>query len=230
MACPRRQIPMKRRDFIKVIGGGAAAWPLVAHAQPAKLPTIGFLGAATPSMWSQLVVAFVQRLRDLGWSESRNVAIEFRWAEGRTERYTEIATELRWEAQLGKDRSRCPPGRAKFVTKPPPTGSNANAKTRCGDWRNSGSGPHARLRSRNPRNPATRGHCTRFRDLQGPNASALHRSQRTDVHSSGSNQQFGVRRAARDDFLCQGIRRSRSFDVVWIKLCGFVPKSGRICR
>ena len=94
MGCPRRQIPMKRRDFIKVIGGGAAAWPLVAHAQPAKLPTIGFLGAATPSVWSQFVVAFVQRLRDLGWSEGRNVAIEFRWAEGRTERYTEIATEF----------------------------------------------------------------------------------------------------------------------------------------
>jgi putative ABC transport system substrate-binding protein len=94
MGCPRRQIPMKRRDFIKVIGGGAAAWPLVARAQPAKLPTIGFLGAATPSVWSQFVVAFVQRLRDLGWSEGRYVAIEFRWAEGRTERYTEIATEF----------------------------------------------------------------------------------------------------------------------------------------
>ena len=67
---------------------------LSAHAQPAKLPTIGFLGAATPSVWSQFVVAFVQRLRDLGWSEGRYVAIEFRWAEGRTERYTEIATEF----------------------------------------------------------------------------------------------------------------------------------------
>ena len=85
---------MKRRDFIKVIGGGAAAWPLAAHAQPAKLPTIGVLGTATPSRWSQFVAAFVQRLRDLGWIEGRNVAIEFRWAEGRTERYTEIATEF----------------------------------------------------------------------------------------------------------------------------------------
>ena len=85
---------MKRRDFIKVIGGGAAAWPLAAHAQPAKLPTIGVLGTATPSRWGQFVAAFVQRLRDLGWIEGRNVAIEFRWAEGRTERYTEIATEF----------------------------------------------------------------------------------------------------------------------------------------
>src|SRR5262249_22129409 len=85
---------MRRREFIKVIVGTAAAWPLATHAQPAKLPTIGFLGTATPSAWSQFVAAFVQRLRDLGWIEGRNVAIEFRWAEGRTERYTEIATEF----------------------------------------------------------------------------------------------------------------------------------------
>ena len=84
---------MRRREFITLVGG-AAAWPLATHAQPAKLPTIGFLGTATPSTWSQFVAAFVQRLRDLGWVEGRNVAIEFRWAEGRTERYTEIATEF----------------------------------------------------------------------------------------------------------------------------------------
>jgi len=84
---------MRRREFITLVGG-AVAWPLVTHAQPAKLPTIGVLGAASPSAWSQFVAAFVQRLRDLGWVEGRNVAIEFRWAEGRTERYTEIATEF----------------------------------------------------------------------------------------------------------------------------------------
>jgi putative ABC transport system substrate-binding protein len=66
----------------------------VAQAEPSKLPTIGFLGTSTPSAWSQFVAAFVQRLRDLGWVEGRNVAIEFRWAEGRTDRYTEIATEF----------------------------------------------------------------------------------------------------------------------------------------
>src|SRR5262245_26777041 len=85
---------MRRRDFIKVIGGGAAAWPFAAPAQPTKLRTIGFLGTATPSGWSQFVAVFVQRLRDLGWIEGRNVAIEFRWAEGRAERYTEIANEF----------------------------------------------------------------------------------------------------------------------------------------
>jgi putative tryptophan/tyrosine transport system substrate-binding protein len=84
---------VRRREFI-ILVGGAAAWPLATHAQPAKLPTIGFLGTATPSTWSQFVAAFVQRLRDLGWVEGRNVAIEFRWAEGRTERYSEIATEF----------------------------------------------------------------------------------------------------------------------------------------
>jgi putative tryptophan/tyrosine transport system substrate-binding protein len=86
---------MRRREFITLIGSAAAGWPLAAHAQQAgKLPTIGFLGAATPSAWSQWVAAFVQRLRELGWIEGRTVAIEFRWAEGRTERYAEIAAEF----------------------------------------------------------------------------------------------------------------------------------------
>jgi putative ABC transport system substrate-binding protein len=84
---------MRRREFISLIGS-ATAWPLAARAEPSKLSTIGFLGASTPSAWSRFVPAFVQRLRDLGWIEGRNVAIEFRWAEGRTERYTEIATEF----------------------------------------------------------------------------------------------------------------------------------------
>src|SRR5262245_59327651 len=85
---------MRRRDFIKVIAGSVAAWPLVARAQQAKLPTIGFLGQTTPAAESQRVSAFVQRLRDHGWSEGRSVAIEVRWAEGRTERYAEIAAEF----------------------------------------------------------------------------------------------------------------------------------------
>jgi putative tryptophan/tyrosine transport system substrate-binding protein len=85
---------MRRRDFITLLGG-AAAWPLPARAQQrGKLPTIGFLGAATPSAWSHWVAAFVQRLHELGWIEDRTVAIEYRWAEGRSERYTEIAAEF----------------------------------------------------------------------------------------------------------------------------------------
>jgi putative tryptophan/tyrosine transport system substrate-binding protein len=85
----------KRREFISLLGGVAAAWPLAARAQqPAKLPTIGFLVAGTPSSHGQWVAAFVQRLRELGWIEGRNIAIEYRWAEGRTERFAEIATEF----------------------------------------------------------------------------------------------------------------------------------------
>jgi putative ABC transport system substrate-binding protein len=86
---------MKRREFITLLGG-AAAWPAAARAQQAsKLPTIGFLGASTPfGAWSQWTAAFVQRLRELGWVEGRNIAIEYRWAEGRRERFAEITAEF----------------------------------------------------------------------------------------------------------------------------------------
>src|SRR5215813_4862550 len=86
---------LKRRQFITLLGGTAAVWPLAAGAQQAgKLPTIGFLVAGTPSTYNQWVAAFVQRLRELGWIESRTAAIELRWAEGRNERYNEIAAEF----------------------------------------------------------------------------------------------------------------------------------------
>jgi putative ABC transport system substrate-binding protein len=91
----REALAVKRRDFIALIGGGAASWPLAARAQQtAKLPTIGYLGATTPSAESQRVAALVQRLRELGWIESRNLTIEYRYAEGRSERYTELAAEF----------------------------------------------------------------------------------------------------------------------------------------
>ena len=87
--------PMKRREFITALGGAAISRPLAARAQqPAKVQTVGFLGAATPSATSLWIAAFVQRLRELGWIEGRNVAIEYRWAEGRAERYAEIAAEF----------------------------------------------------------------------------------------------------------------------------------------
>jgi putative ABC transport system substrate-binding protein len=85
---------MRRRAFITLLGT-AAAWPLVVRAQqPAKLPTIGFLVSGAPSSHGQWVAAFVQRLRELQWIEGRTVAIEYRWAEGRPERYNEIAAEF----------------------------------------------------------------------------------------------------------------------------------------
>ena len=86
---------MRRREFLGVLGGAAAAWSQPARAQqPGKLPTVGFLGALKPTTDSFLLGAFVQRLRELGWIEGRNVAIEYRWAEGRTERFAEIAAEF----------------------------------------------------------------------------------------------------------------------------------------
>ena len=86
---------MKRREFITLLGGAAAAWPLAARAQQeGKLPTIGLLGSGTAAAQSQWIAAFVQRLRELGWTEGRNLAIEYRWAEGRTERFAEIADEF----------------------------------------------------------------------------------------------------------------------------------------
>jgi ABC-type uncharacterized transport system substrate-binding protein len=86
---------MRRRGFITLLGGAAVAWPFAAYAQQRpKLPIIGFLGAATPSVASQLVAAFVERLRELGWIDGQTVAIEYRWAEGRSERFAEIAAEF----------------------------------------------------------------------------------------------------------------------------------------
>jgi putative ABC transport system substrate-binding protein len=86
---------LKRRDFITLVGGAAAAWPLAARAQqPGKLRTIGFLGQSTRSAASEWVAALVQRLHELGWNEGRTVAIEYRWAEGREERFAQIAAEF----------------------------------------------------------------------------------------------------------------------------------------
>jgi hypothetical protein len=83
---------MERREFITLIGGAAVSWPIAARAQQAgKVPIIGFLGATTPGGQSQLTAAFVQRLRELGWIEGRTVAIEYRWAEGRSERFAQFA-------------------------------------------------------------------------------------------------------------------------------------------
>jgi len=84
---------VKRREFITLLGG-VAAWPLAARAQQAKVPTIGFLGPSTPAGFSKEVTAFAQRLHELGWIEGRTVTIEYRWAEGRSERYAEIAGEF----------------------------------------------------------------------------------------------------------------------------------------
>ena len=85
---------MQRREFIKVIGGSAAAWPLAARAQHAgKLPTIGILGVNS-SVWGPWTAALIGRLRELNWIEGRTITVEYRWDEGRPERFKENAAEL----------------------------------------------------------------------------------------------------------------------------------------
>jgi putative tryptophan/tyrosine transport system substrate-binding protein len=85
---------MRRRDFIKGIAGSTAAWPLVARAQQPRIPTVGYLGSATPATQGQWSAGFAQRLQELGWADGRNIKIEVRWAEGRSERFAEIAAEF----------------------------------------------------------------------------------------------------------------------------------------
>jgi len=88
-------VTIGRRELLAALGGTAAAWPLGARAQqPTKLPTIGYLGTASASAWAPWTAAFVQRLHELGWTDGRTVAIQYRWAEGRAERSAELAAEL----------------------------------------------------------------------------------------------------------------------------------------
>ena len=192
---------MKRREFITLLGG-SAAWLLAARAQqPSKLPTIGLLGAGTRSGWTDWVAAFVQRLQELGWIEGRTVAMEVRWAEGRSERYIEIAAEfVRLKVDVivtvGKRSRRCKAGHighprglrggcgptwdrfgresgatgrqhhrpvdavsgsccqatgitTRSSTRSPPVGGHGQcqlSRSRTGDRRGLGSGPHARRR------------------------------------------------------------------------------------
>ena len=87
------RISLRRREFIAALGG-AAAWPLAARAQQRKLPTIGYLHQSTAAVSSQETAVFWQRLRELGWIDSRTVAIESRYAEGRSERLAQFAAEF----------------------------------------------------------------------------------------------------------------------------------------
>jgi len=83
---------MQRRKFI-ILLGSTAAWPLAAGAQH-RLPTVSVLGVATASAWESNIAVFTQRSNELGWMDARTLAFEYRWAEGHSERFAELAAEL----------------------------------------------------------------------------------------------------------------------------------------
>ena len=85
---------LKRREFIRLLGGAAVAWPLVARAQQTAMPVIGYLSSGSANSDNVRMAGFKQALREAGYFEGSNVAIEYRWAENRFDRLRELATEL----------------------------------------------------------------------------------------------------------------------------------------
>src|SRR5512138_1392547 len=85
---------MQRRDFIKVVAGSAAAWPIAALAQQAPIPVVGFINAASAQNYTRQLAAFLKGLSETGYVDGRNVTIEYRWAEGHNDRLPSMAADL----------------------------------------------------------------------------------------------------------------------------------------
>jgi putative tryptophan/tyrosine transport system substrate-binding protein len=85
---------VRRREFITLLGGAAATWPLSARAQQATMPVIGYLGGASPELYADRLRVFHQGLNETGYVEQRNVAIEFRWAGNHFDRLPALASDL----------------------------------------------------------------------------------------------------------------------------------------